>query len=110
MAGYKRLATILSIFVVGVFGINWVEARNDKETIVTVVFDREEDNELAVLLAEETLEEWAVNREQLPEESTPGEWFDIYLNESHIHHIELNKERTESEYDKIINLSRKLFE
>ena len=110
MAGYKRLATILSIVVLGISSVHWAEAQEDEEQLISAVFDREEDGNVAVLLVENEKKEWIVDQTQLPDGSIPGEWFNIYFNQSHIHHIERLTTRTKTETIKVEQFIQKLFE
>lgn len=108
MAGYKRLAAILSMCVLGVFSMNWVEAKQNEDRVVSAVLDRMEDNDKAVLLMEDEEKEWVVKRNVLPSGARTGEWFDVYFQGPNEYRILQNEKHTEKMEKKIEGLRKNL--
>ena len=70
--------------------------------------DRIEDNNKAVILVEELNKEYVVPVTELPDGSAPKTWFNLVIIQDQITSIEKDAEKTNSEYEKMMDLLAKL--
>lgn len=64
-------------------------------------FDRTTDNDQAVLLVEHLQKEYHVSLSSLPSGSTPGNWFQVQIDNGTIRSIQANEKKTKEMQDAI---------
>ncbi|WP_431802564.1 DUF3006 domain-containing protein [Halobacillus andaensis] len=72
------------------------------------VYDRLEEGKHAVLLVEETNQEYVLDKEMLPEGSRPLDWFEITMEGGEITSILRDPEAAAAQKEKVKNKRRRL--
>lgn len=70
--------------------------------------DRIEDDKFAVILVDEINEEFVISKDELPEDSAKGSYFDLIIENGKITSLKLNDETTLSEQQKVDDLMSKV--